>query len=132
MGVDDAVKLHERVGSMFNYYVEPDDGPGAGPLGQLMAAFPTYTWQLVFGPVMVALGVFLLWFLNRELPSVKMKSLVVLAIGLFATAVVIDFVEGMDTELPDRIGEFFGTDGGRIVHFSKSVEEFMEMAATTT
>ena len=54
-----------------------------------------------------------------------------LAIGLFFVAEAMDFIEGMDNDIFDHVADFFSTTPGHAVHFSKSIEEFLEMAATT-
>ena len=53
------------------------------------------------------------------------------AIGLFALAQGMDFLEGMDSAIIDRLSDLLGTTTGRVTHFSKSVEEFLEMFGTT-
>ncbi len=132
MGIDDATKLHERIGTIFEELVTDSEGdPSAGFLGDLQDIFPSYNWQLVFGPFFAAVGVFLLLFLNKQLPSLQMKGLIVAAISLFVVAVAMDFIEGMDNEILEHVADFFSTDVGRVEHFSKSIEEFFEMAATT-
>ena len=91
MGLDDATKLHERLGTIFKVLVTgADDQPNPGFLGQLYEAFPSYTWQLVFGPIVVVAGLFVLIFLMRHLPALYLKSLVLVAMGLFAVAVGMD------------------------------------------
>ena len=132
MGVDDATKLHERLGSLFRELVtNSDGGPGAGFLGQLFDVFPSYSWQFVLGPFAAAAGLFVVVFLMRQLPTPRLKMLMLLGIGLFVVAVGMDFVEGMDNNIMVEVADLFSTFPGRAVHFSKSLEEFLEMAGTT-
>ena len=132
MGIDDATKLHERVGSIFKALVTDASGEAhSGFLGDLYEVFPSYPWQLVFGPLLVVMGVFLIMFLFRQLPSLRLKALIVVAIGLFIVAVAMDFIEGMDNNFSDQVAELFSTSPERVVHFSKSIEEFFEMAGNT-
>lgn len=132
MGVDDATKLHERLGTIFSVVVTgADDQPNPGFLGQLYEVFPSYTWQLVFGPIVAAAGLFVVIFLLRHLPALYLKSLVLVAMGLFAMAVGMDFVEGMENHFMDGVADVFSTFPDRVEHFSKSIEEFLEMAGTT-
>ena len=93
--------------------------------------FPSYPWQLVVGPFFAAMGVYIVIFLFRELPTPRLKELVALAIGLFIIAIAMDFVEGMEDEPLDRLADTLSVDAGRLVHFSKSVEEFLEMLGTS-
>jgi hypothetical protein len=132
MGVDDATKLHERMGTIFSELVTGSEGrTDPGLLGQLYDVFPSYTWQLVLGPVVAIAGLFVFVFLMRELPSLHLKLLVCLALGLFVIAVGMDFVEGMENGIMIHVADVFSTFPGRAVHFSKSIEEFLEMAGTT-
>lgn len=129
---DDGVKLHERLGTIFKALVTDSRGEGNTPvLGQIYEAFPSYTWQIAVGPVFVVLGLFVLVFLLRQLDSTRLKTLAMCAIGLFAIAQGMDFLEGMDSSIIDRIADLFDTTTGRVTHFSKSVEEFLEMFGTT-
>ena len=130
LGIDDATKLHERIGTIFSELVTDDDGDPAGHvLGRLYDVYPSYTWQLVLGPFLAAVGLFLLWFLYRELPSWPLRGLIVAGVALFFIAEAMDFIEGLDNEIPDTIGDFLSTSEGRVIHFSTSVEEFLEMTA---
>ena len=98
IGVDDGVKLHERLGSIFQALVTDSQGePDVRVLGRIHEAFPSYTWQLVVGPVFVVIGVFVLVFLLRQLSSTRLTALAMVAIGLFALAQGMDFLEGMDS-----------------------------------
>ena len=110
MGIDDGAKLHERLGSIFKALVTDASGdPQAGLLGRLYEAFPSYTWQLVLGPVIVVMGLFLIVFLMRELPSPRLKALLVMAIGLFIVATAMDFIEGMDNGILNWVAVAFST-----------------------
>ena len=78
------------------------------------------------------MGLFLIVFLMRELPSPRLKALLVMAIGLFIVATAMDFIEGMDNGILNWAAGAFSTTPERAVHFSKSIEEFLEMLGTTT
>ena len=132
MGIDDATKMHERIGSIFKAWVTDSRGEGnVTVLGQLYDVFPSYSWQLVFLPIIAVMGLFTVYFLFRQLPTLKLRALIIVALGLFIFALGLDFVEGMDNDLFARVGEFFSTSEHRAVHFSKSIEEWMEMVGTT-
>lgn len=132
MAMDDGAKFHERVGSAVKILVH-DANPGSDP--NMIGFFPSYGWLLVFVPIFATFGLFLLWFLNRVLTSSREKLKVVLAIGLLVTAVLIDFVEGLE---PDHalnahtwISQAWGFHFDDVRHYSKSLEETMEMLAMT-
>ena len=132
MGLDDATKLHERLGTVFSVLVTgPEDQPNPGFWGQLYDCFPSYTRRLIFGPIVAAAGLFVVVFLMRQLPALYLKLLVCAALGLFATAMGMDFVEGMENGIMISVADVFSTFPDRAIHFSKSIEEFLEMAGTT-
>jgi hypothetical protein len=130
MAMDDGALLHERVGSSVRRIIQ---GENAGDGSRQIGFFPSYTWQLVFLPMFAAFGIFLLWFLNKELKFVRDKLMIVVAIGLLVLAVIADFFEGIDTEHPLYLYGWLSTNWGLslgdVRHYSKSLEEFMEMLA---
>lgn len=131
MALDDGSKLHERVGSAVKSAMG-DDGSEA----RAEQLFPSYTWQLVFLPLFGAFGLFILWFLNRELTVARDKLYVVAAVGLLVLAVTADFFEGLDMDHPLNlhgwIKETWDLSTYQVRHYSKSVEETMEMMAMST
>ena len=132
MGIDDAIKFHERMGTAFRTVLErvyASSGPGI--LTSMYSAFPSYTWQMVFGPFFLAMGIFIIWFLWKELASRKLWYMFITAICLYAIAVGFDFVEGLDNDPYSEIARFFSTKTFRIRHISKTIEEFLEMFGTT-
>ena len=144
MAADDGAKIHERLGTAFE--VTHRDAP-AGSWGRTaLDRFPSYRWQIVLLPVFAALGLFTLGFLCREIVDRPGRAMVVTAVACFALAVAFDFVEGLDPEHPWNLHAWlaermslepgarrrFGQSAFRSVrHFSKSLEECLEMLATT-
>ncbi len=130
MAMDDGSKLHERLGSAFDEYAADH-----GPSEQVLALFPSYPWQLLVLPFFVGMGLFMAWFLWRELAERRPRLMVAAAVGLMAAAVVLDFFEGMDPEdalnLHTHIRLAFGLSEYDVSHFSKSIEECMEMMSIT-
>jgi hypothetical protein len=132
LGIDDAIKFHERMGTAFKVILFKDnDTSGSGVLGSIYDAFPSYTWQMIFGPFFMAIGIFIVWFLWKELSSKKLWDWFLVGIGLYVLAVGLDFVEGLDSEPYEGIAAFFSTEEYRIEHLSKTLEEFLEMIGTT-
>ena len=78
-------------------------------------------------------GLFLIWFLNKELQVVRDKLIVIVAIGLLVLAVTADFFEGLDPEHPLNLHSWVSAtwdlNFDDVRHYSKSLEEFMEMLA---
>ncbi|HYE95411.1 MAG TPA: hypothetical protein VD962_04330 [Rubricoccaceae bacterium] len=137
LAFDDGTQFHERMGTAF---AEAEaSGRGIG------AAFPSYYWQLLFGPLFLGMAVFMAGFLAQELRSARLRLLVGVAFGLLAFAVVLDFVDGLDADHPmnlyARLAEghdalAFSLFGVRAfeaaIHLSRALEEAVEMAAMTT
>lgn len=134
MGIDDAIKFHERMGTAFKAFVSWSvETSGPGILSSVHNAFPSYPWQMIFGPFFMAMGIFMLWFLWKEFSLRKSRFLFLVAIWLYVLAVGLDFVEGLDGEFFEDVGiaGFFSTEDFRIRHMSKALEEFLEMFGTT-
>ncbi len=144
MAVDDGAKLHERFGSTIRRVLQGEGGEGNSTNigGKAFEIFPSYSWQITFLPVFVALGCFTLWFLWTELNQRRMRFVVVAALGCFVTAVFMDFIEGLEPDHPlnfyTHINRSLDLDDWAIVrfrnsgydtlrHFSKTVEESLEM-----
>lgn len=132
MAIDDGAQFHERIGSSVKTMLHGEDHDSDDPVAGF---FPSYAWQLVFLPVFGAFGLFILWFLNKELQFARDKRRVVAAIGLLVLAVVADFFEGLDLDHPLNLhGWIYWTwdlSEYQVRHYSKSIEEFMEMLAMT-
>ena len=138
MTVDDGAQLHERIGTLFDVMTEDSSST--------VGMFPSYTWQVLFGPAFGLLGLFMLAFLWLELSRAGWKALVVAALACLAVAVGLDFVEGLDPDHPWNLyawidqrydfeeftlQRFDRTQYAALEHFSRSIEEFLEMLANT-
>ena len=132
MAMDDGARFHERVGSSVRTVIQD---PAVESSSRQIGFFPSYTWQLVFLPMFATFGLFILWFLNKELKSARDKLMVVAAIGLFVLAVTADFFEGLQAQHPLNLHGWISTtwqlEFEGVVHYSKSLEEFMEMLGIT-
>jgi hypothetical protein len=143
MAIDDGSALHERLGSALEDMQE--SGSGDSWAAALLDVFPSYAWQVCLLPFFGALGLFTLFFLWRELNDTPSRVLVAAAVGCMALAVGLDFVEGLDpdhswnvyTGFSERFGweglttEAYDTPYEVLRHFSKSLEESLEMLAMT-
>ncbi|MGH9461199.1 MAG: hypothetical protein ACRD1X_08270 [Vicinamibacteria bacterium] len=136
MAVDDGAQLHERLGSTVDAM--------RVATGASLDFFPSYTWQLIFLPFFGALGLFMLVFLWRELGSPSSRVLLSTAIAFQVFAVGLDFLEGLEPDHPwnlyaaisDRYdlepwteSRFGESSYDALDHFSRSMEEALEMAA---
>lgn len=135
MAVDDGVQLHERLGTAYSVL-------SAGSA----ARFPSFTWQLLFVPALGVAGAATVLFLWNELRDRWAKYLVGGAFVLLAFAVGLDFVEGLDpghqwnvySALVSQYDfasftqtRFRQAPLNAVLHFSRSLEEFVEMLANT-
>ena len=92
----------------------------------LIAQFPSYTWQIVVGPIFALMGVIILVFLWREFDSDRQRFGLLAALACFSLAVLMDFVEGLDDGYA-LLRDALGASNSTIRHFSKSLEECIEM-----
>ena len=133
MAADDGAEIHERMGSAFKKAYSPE-------------FFPSYSWQILFLPFFGAMGIFMLYFLWRELKPRAARTVLIVALALLSVGVMLDFVEGLDedhrwnayTWLAEHVemseftyAQFDQRPYDSLRHFSKSAEEFLEMLATT-
>ena len=121
LSADDDAKIHERVGTASKSLAITKSAVGA---------YPSYAWQVVFGPIFGAIGLFMLYFLWKELPRRFDRFLVLSAMGCLILSQGLDFVEGLDDGYEWLI-DTFDWKKGVVEHFSKSIEETLEMFGMT-
>ncbi len=121
LSMDDGAKIHERLGTASKSF---DLTSGA------VAAYPSYAWQVVVGPVFLAVGLFMVYFLWRELERFVDRFAVMSALTCLAVAIAMDYVEGLDGGYALLI-ENFGWSESAVKHFAKSIEETLEMFGMT-
>ncbi len=147
MAVDDGAELHERMGTAFEtVHDRGSEGDEVTPGARLLESFPSYAWQVVFLPFFAAAGLFMLAFLWYELGDWHARILVGLAVSCFILAVGLDFIEGLNADhrwnlyshLEDTFDlnefaqrRFLTTPYRALRHFSKSIEECIEMLGMT-
>lgn len=134
MSADDGAMIHERLGTMAEKAFESDKyGYAESMLGRIQELFPSYEWQLVAMPILAAAGLFMLFFLWREFSTRGERLLLLTSAVLMAIAVGLDFVEGLKFNHPLNVAAWFSTTFDftiyTVKHFSKSLEEFLEMLA---
>ncbi len=120
VSVDDAAKVHERLGSALGEVFEDREWA---------ADFPSYTWQLFVAPV---LGLALLWsvlFIWRRV-SGGYRRWAVVGLAGFGVAQAIDFLEGVEGLFEGwserlEVGEY------TVSHGLLATEELLEMLSTT-
>ncbi len=143
MAFDDGTEFHERMGSVWKAMRSAEGSSRMAGWGTL---FPSYDWQFLFLPLFGAAGLFMAWFLWRELDWRAGRAALAASVGLLAVAVGLDFIEGLQSSHPLNLFAAWGRDpdvdafarehfrrsGAEAVrHFAKSLEEFFEMFAQT-
>ena len=113
MAVDDGAEVHERIGTAISN-------------SSVVRFFPSYAWQVLFGPIFIAVGIFLLYFLWKELRRAPDRWRLIFAISSFGVAVIMDFVEGLENGYL-WFEKMLGWSVQNVEHYSKSIEEFIEM-----
>ena len=117
MVIDDGAMVHERIGSAFkkaNQEVE----------------LPSYAWQFVMAPLFVLMGIFMAGFLWKLGGRQVKRGWLLAALACLGLAVAMDYVEGMDSGY-SLLVEGLGWPEKTIAHFTKSIEEFLEMLGMT-
>ncbi len=121
LGLDDGAKIHERVGTAVKEFSK-----SRLPASSDAILETSYTWQFVFGPFLISMGLFILWFLWRELREPSLRWLAFAALACYGLAVGIDFIEGMPGAYA-TIGESLGLSTKFTSHFGRVIEEFLEL-----
>jgi hypothetical protein len=141
--IDDGSRVHERLGTAIEQMMR---GSTQASGQRLIDLFPSYTWQIVYLPLFGVLGLFTVIFLWKKLEPEYSRVLIVSGIACFVVAVGMDFLEGLDEQsrynpyawmagqldisrFTDR--RFHETPYDTLLHFSKTLEEAIEMFGTT-
>ena len=64
MAIDDASEFHEKAGSSLKVLALSPPRVEA-----LVEQYPSYTWQLLFGPFFAVVGLYIVWFIWKELDT---------------------------------------------------------------
>lgn len=113
MVIDDGAMVHERLGTAFK---QANEG----------VELSSYAWQLVLAPLFVIMGLYMAWFLWRLGNQSIRRDWLMAALCCLGTAVLLDYVEGVENGYLMLI-EGLSWSEKTIAHFSKSLEEFLEM-----
>lgn len=125
LAVDDGSKFHERIGTAVKQIRAPAEATEAS-----LALDSSYTWQYVFGPFLIAMGIFILIYLWRELQRREQRWLVFAALAAYGLAVGFDFIEGLPGAY-DLLANEMGFSARFVKHFGRVIEEFLELLGST-
>lgn len=128
LSTDDAAKIHERTSPFIRHKLEV--------AGIMLSDFhPSYSWLALFFPVFSMVGLFIMYFLWRELRNLSSYLLIVGSIGVMMIAVILDFIEGLDPShslyLVQDVQNIFQLNRYWTVHLFRLVEEIFEMLSMT-
>ncbi len=125
LGIDDGAKIHERIGTAVK-----DLAVRRLPASSEAVLETSYTWQFIFGPLFISMGIFILWFMWRELREPALRWIVFAALTCYGLAVGVDFIEGMPGAYP-MIAEHFQLAPKFVSHFGRVFEEFLELLGSS-
>lgn len=128
LSADDGAEIHERLGSAFKAASRETE---TSAIVQAQGWYPSYDWQLVVLPFFVVAGLLMLVFLLREFRSRSSRIALFAGPLIMAFAIGLDFFEGLDAAHPLNlhtwIREAYNLSSYTVSHFSKSLEESLEM-----
>jgi hypothetical protein len=145
MAADDGATVHERIGSAFRT-VQENAALQDPSHRTILSYFPSYAWQVIYVPIFAGCGLFTVFFVGRQVDSWGSRLLILSGLGLFALAVGLDFIEGLDETHPWNLYSMIAAKYDMrvytltrfrvmpydwISHVSKVAEEFSEMLGTT-
>ena len=116
LALDDATKMHERLGTAGEILAEEHNASG------VFDWFQSYSWHIVVLPVLCIMGLYILWFLWKQLQDKTSRMLMIAAFAVLAFAILMDYFEGLD--LP-------AYSSYSAKHMMKLVEETLEMFGMT-
>jgi hypothetical protein len=133
LAVDDGALIHERLGTAVKeiFVTSPSAQASTGWLTRFIDVFPSYTWQIVLVPLFAILGLFVLFFLRAEFKRKDLRRLAHAGLLCLVVAVGLDFFEGLSVphawNIQTRMADAYDLNLYAIRHFSKSLEEFIEI-----
>lgn len=131
LSIDDSAKVHERLGHVFKYsYLESLSQNGSFFASTLLNTFPSWGWQILVAPVYALIGFLIVIFIWHELDNRLNKLFFLMALCIFAVAIGIDYIEGLEGAY-DVIKKSTGFKMYTITHYSKVIEEFLEMLGSS-
>ncbi len=119
MGLDDALQIHEYLGSYFGDKFLKD-------------GFVSYYWQVFFDPFFMIIGVYIFLFISYNLKNIGCKICILwLFFGflLYAIAVGLDYYEGENPDL-SYLMEFLRMHHKDVIHLMRAFEEYIEMVGS--
>ncbi|MBI2192107.1 MAG: hypothetical protein HYU36_08995 [Planctomycetes bacterium] len=127
IALDDASQLHEDIGTCIE--ILRDRGRNH-PILAFLQRYPSYYWHVTLGPLFAGSALFMAAFLWRQIRPPASRFKILFAFTLYAAAIGLD---ALDTSLSryEAVAALASVDTLTAQHFSRVIEEFLEMLATT-
>ena len=130
LAADDAAQIHERIGTALQILNNDDlDGSAESFVRRFLAEYPSYAWHILL-PVFASVGVTIVIFWWYALGKTGSRAGILAAIGCFVFAIGLDILEGIDGS-EHWLASQLSLPRYTIRHFSKALEEFIEMLGMT-
>ncbi len=126
LGIDDGSGLHERIGTGVKHLIKISSSDPDSAFNH----FPSYTWHLVYQPVLAGMSLFMLWYVHKKFKNNHLKLMIVAGLGSLAFAETLDFLEGVKGAY-DVIGLQLSLSSKFVEHFARVLEEFIENLGAT-
>ncbi|MEZ4255701.1 MAG: hypothetical protein R3A78_08275 [Polyangiales bacterium] len=127
IAIDDASEMHERLATLWSADVKASDGTSV--IKDAVQGFASYYWQLFFMPFFATAGALMAWFLWRQLGGLR-GWLFYAGIAFYANAVLLDYFDPF-TAIYDALAVSWGIPAGRLQHYFRDTEEFLEVFGTS-
>ncbi len=137
LAFDEGALTHERLGTAVKeiFVTSSSAKASTGWITRFIDIFPSYTWQIVLVPLFAILGLFVLFFLRAEFKRKDLRRLAHVGFLCLVVAGRLDFFEGLSVphawNIQARMADAYGLNLNVIRHFSKSLEEFIEIFGMT-
>ena len=131
MAIDDGIEIHEQCANCLGLFNLPQTSPWFIYLHKVKK-FPTYYWQMLFGPFFITMGIFMLYFLWKKIEGLNLRKYIIIGLICFAIAVGMDFFEGLYNSHV-KFNQLLHLNWERhvVIHFLRATEEFLEMMGNT-
>lgn len=125
MAADDGAEIHEQCANYLGHFNLPRVSPWFFYLDKIKR-FPTYYWQMLFGPFFLFMGIFMVYFLWKKLDGMKLRKYLIWGLICLIIAVGMDFFDGL-SKSPEMIMKIIPLNKYTVIHFSRALEELFEM-----
>ena len=132
LSLDEATGLHERLGIMFGKLTARGAGMGL-PEWEFLSRLPVSGWHFVYGPLIGAMAVLLLWIVWKDIESSVPRRLLVATFCCYLASVGIGFAEKLFSVEKPVLDMMQATLEDRLhPHGMHVIEETLKLTGTAT